>query len=98
MIMAMAAKHLRVGVRELKNALSAYLAGVREGDEVLVTDHGQPIARIVPLTGTSEQRLAELVARGEARPPEVIDHRWLPDPIEPAPGTTITDLLGEDRR
>jgi prevent-host-death family protein len=92
--MTVAAKHLRVGVRELKNGLSAYLAAVREGGEVLVTDHGEPIARIVPLTGSSEQRLAELVARGEARPPE-LDDRWLPEPVEPAPGTAVSDLLRE---
>jgi antitoxin (DNA-binding transcriptional repressor) of toxin-antitoxin stability system len=62
-------------IEELKNALSAYLSEVREGAEDPVTDHGQPIARIVPPTATSEQRLADQVARGEAWAPGVDDRR-----------------------
>jgi prevent-host-death family protein len=38
-----------VNVAELKNRLSAYLAAVREGEEILVRDRDLPIAKIVPL-------------------------------------------------
>ena len=38
------------GIADLKARLSEYLAKVKAGDEVLVTDRGTPIARIVPLT------------------------------------------------
>ncbi len=37
------------GVAEVKARLSEYLARVRGGEEVLVTDRGRPIARIVPM-------------------------------------------------
>ncbi len=37
----------RVGVAELKNQLSKYLRAAEIGDEVEVTDHNRPIARIV---------------------------------------------------
>jgi prevent-host-death family protein len=40
-----------VGIRELRGSLSEYLARVRNGDEVVVTDRGQAFARIVPITG-----------------------------------------------
>lgn len=38
-----------VGIRDLRNGLSRYLAFVAEGNRVVVTDHGKPIAEIRPL-------------------------------------------------
>ena len=37
-----------VGVRELKNRLSAFLRQVRSGESVLVTDRGDVVAEISP--------------------------------------------------
>ena len=37
------------GVADLKARLSEYLARVKSGEEVLVTDRGRPIARLVPV-------------------------------------------------
>jgi prevent-host-death family protein len=37
-----------VGIRELKNSLSAYLRRVRSGESVLVTDRGEVIAELTP--------------------------------------------------
>ena len=39
----------KVGIRELRQQTSAILKRVVAGDVVEVTDHGHPIARIVPL-------------------------------------------------
>lgn len=57
------------GIRELKNSLSRFLDLVRHGEEVVVTDHGKPIAVIRPLNGdqpaaTADSHLASLAARG----------------------------------
>ena len=38
-----------VGVRELRDQLSRYLASVRDGAEITVTDHGRAVARLVPM-------------------------------------------------
>jgi len=38
-----------VTVAKLKATLSEYLARVKAGEEVIVTERGKPIARIVPL-------------------------------------------------
>lgn len=38
-----------VGVRELKSALSGYLRRVRAGQSLTVTDHGEPVAHIIPI-------------------------------------------------
>ncbi len=39
----------RAGVAELKARLSAYLERVKGGSELLVTEHGVPVAKLVPL-------------------------------------------------
>jgi prevent-host-death family protein len=53
---------VEVGVRELRNNLSYYLDCVRDGEEVLVTDRGRAIARVLPLSG--ERTLDRLIAEG----------------------------------
>ena len=59
---------LEVGVRELKNNLSRYLERVSDGDEVIVTDHGRPVARLSSIDDGTD-KLAILVAAGLVRPP-----------------------------
>ena len=60
-----------VSVAELKNNLSAYLARVRAGEEVLVRDRRTPIAKIVPLSSGDEGAEAlALAAEGLVRLPE----------------------------
>ena len=51
----------------MKNRLGTYLALVRDGATIVVTDRGRPIAELRPLPASDdadEQRLAELVALG----------------------------------
>ena len=59
-----------VKIGNLKAHLSAHLRRVRKGEEVLVCDRNQPVARIVPVRledySAEEQRL---VARGVLVPP-----------------------------
>ena len=87
-----------VGVRELKDNLSRYLAAVREGGEIVVTDHGHPIARVVPVHGKSgAERLAELIARGEAHP-AAKRTRTVPRPVRLRGDATVSDLVAEQRR
>jgi prevent-host-death family protein len=83
-----------VGVRELRDHLSKYLAEVKAGREVVVTDHGKPIARLVPPT-SSHDKLAQLIAEGRAQAPRG-PRRPLPPPIKIKGG--ISDLLADQRR
>ena len=55
---------------QLKASLSRYLAGVKVGEEVVVTERGKPIAKIVPISGSKdedERRLREMEAQGLIR-------------------------------
>lgn len=53
---------MRIGVRELRQHASRYLALVRNGEVVEVTDRGRLVARIVPATGDTWD---EMIAAGE---------------------------------
>jgi len=83
-----------VGVRELRDGLSRHLADVRAGTEITVTDHGRPIARIVPI-GT-ESGLERLVREGIATMPTSPRRESYPEPVQ-ADGI-VSDLIADQRR
>lgn len=56
----------RIGVRELRQHASRYLARVAAGESIEVTDRGQPVAHLVPVTG---DRWADLLASGRVSAP-----------------------------
>ena len=86
-----------VGVRELRLQLSRYLSAVKEGQELVVTEHGHPIARLIP-TQANSTRLADLIAHGDAEAAQIKHDDWLPEPIELAQGVIVSDLAAEQRR
>jgi len=51
---------LTVGVRNLKSRLSAYLRKVKKGQTIVITEHNQPVGRILPIEQTLEQRILVL--------------------------------------
>ena len=60
-----------MGIAELKALLSETLARVKAGEEVTVTEHGRPIARIMPLSRANPLAATqELVRTGLVKPPE----------------------------
>jgi prevent-host-death family protein len=64
----MAGKAKTVGVRELRQNLSVYLARVKKGQALTVTEHGQAVAELRPLAPSDDQ-LAKLIADGKVTPP-----------------------------
>lgn len=58
----------QVGIRELRQNLSVYLRRLKDGERFEVTDRGQPVGLLIPL---SEDKSAtdRLVAAGLASPP-----------------------------
>jgi prevent-host-death family protein len=88
-----------VSVAELKARLSEFLAVVRGGEDVVVTDRGRPVARLTALAGDADPRLAELVRTGTVRPPLRRRQQDAPAVIRPAvddpDGRLLTALLEE---
>lgn len=58
-----------VNITELKDGLSGFLNEVKAGEEILVRDRNQPVARIVPLARSSneDEELLDLAAQGKLR-------------------------------
>ena len=84
---------MEVGVRELRNNLSRYLDRVRDGDELVVTDRGRAIARVLPMSG--ERTIDRLVREGRVTPAKRTERR-LPKPVKTK--GTVSDLVAEQRR
>lgn len=57
-------------IAKLKAGLSGYLESVKNGEQVVVTDRGRPVALIIPIDPniSEDARRAELVAKGLVRP------------------------------
>lgn len=88
-----------VGVREAKNRLSALLKAVRRGQEWIITDRGEPVARLLPMPAkepTFDERIRMLEEAGILRPPNP-DQRPLPPPIRLDPPDLAQRYLQEDR-
>ena len=85
-----------IGIRELRQHASRYVAAAHAGEEILVTDRGLPMARLVPLSPL-EQRIDYLVRKhGAHTPADPSIKAW---EIEPAPndGTDTQAILDEGR-
>ena len=83
---------MTVGIRELKAKLSEFVGRAANGEQIVVTDRGKPVARLVGLEGAS------MIERG-------IEEGWITPAsrthLEPAkrvsaPRSTA-DVLDEDR-
>ena len=89
----------RVGIREAKAHLSRYLKMVRNGAEIVITDRGKPIGKIIPIE-TDELPLADrikrledqgVIARQAGEPPGKIP------PAIPLTSHIAQKILQEDR-
>jgi prevent-host-death family protein len=89
---------VKVGVRELRANLRAYLDRVQAGEDVIVTERGVPIAKIT--NGEAERRRQELIDRGILRP---ASKPWRRINVDELPelkgeGPTLSEILLEQRR
>jgi prevent-host-death family protein len=89
----------RASISTLRARLSEYLRAVRNGEEVIVTDRGTPVARLAPLAPVEwhDVHLQRLIEAGLVRPAEgaLPDDVWdWPRPEDPE-GLSLKALLEE---
>jgi len=93
---------MKAGVAELKAGLSRYLERVKTGHEILVTDRGRPVAKLVPIgaearKGSRRERLIRegllVPGRGKVRASLLRRPRGKADT-----GRAVLDALVEERR
>jgi prevent-host-death family protein len=89
---------MEVSVTELRANLRDWLARSRAGEDVVVTDRGKPVARIVGID--SMDLIERLTREGVLSPPESPRRRRATGRprVRPTPGPPISDLIGEMRR
>lgn len=92
-------------ISQTKNGLSALLDLVRHGETILITDRNRPIARIVPVSGETDDdgdgRLSRLERAGIIRrraPGASAREIARTDPPEAERGGDILEVLLEERR
>ncbi|MEW6727346.1 MAG: type II toxin-antitoxin system prevent-host-death family antitoxin [Bacillota bacterium] len=91
-------RQISVGIREAKMNLSRLLKDVHQGAQIILTDRGLPVAKLVPVTPeelTVETRLHNLEQNGWVTPAPK-GWRPLPPPL-PVPNGLAQRYLEEDR-
>ena len=91
---------IHAGIREVKNNLSRLLVKVKAGQEIVITERGKAIARIVkevPPTDDVRESLAPLIESGLIVWP---NRTPLKDDISPviSEGKPASEMITEDRR
>ena len=87
---------IRIGIRELRQNASRYLARVKAGETIEITERGKLIALVSPPSPPMTAR-ERLIAEGKLIPAKL---PWepLPPPILPLPGhPTLSEALEEQR-
>jgi prevent-host-death family protein len=84
-----------VGIREFKTHLSSYMRQVKDGATLVITEHGKPVGRVIPVALSLEEQMQELIEAGLVA--------WDGNKLGPVPrlanrsGRSVSDLLLEDR-
>lgn len=91
---------ISAGIKEVKNNLSRLLARVKDGEEILITERGSPVARIVKENQSNKSirsALGPLVQRGLIALPSRSLKKDHLSAVE-ASGKPISEMVIEDRR
>jgi prevent-host-death family protein len=91
---------ISAGIKELKNNLSRYLSQVKKGEDILVTERGKAIARIIredPKEIHLREVLSPLIVKGVIKLPNQKIDRKISTPVK-LPGKSVSEMVIEDRR
>jgi antitoxin (DNA-binding transcriptional repressor) of toxin-antitoxin stability system len=82
----------RIGIRELRDTLTATIRRVRSGETLEVTHDGVPVAILAPLPN---DRIQQLVAGSDVTPPTHLDRPLRRYPV--TTGLTAGEAIEHDR-
>ena len=85
-----------VAVSELRAHLSGWLDRARDGEEIVVTDRGVPVARLIGIE--SRSRLEQLVQDGVIARPVRTPRPRAGGRSRPMPKRSLAELVSADRR
>jgi antitoxin (DNA-binding transcriptional repressor) of toxin-antitoxin stability system len=82
----------RIGIRELRDTLTATIRRVRSGETLEVTHDGVPVAILAPMPS---ERIQRLVAGGDGTPPAPFERPLRRYPV--TSGLTVEAAIEDDR-
>jgi prevent-host-death family protein len=85
-----------VAVTELRANLGRWIDAAREGNDVVITDRGTPVARIVAIDSTPV--IERLTAQSVISRPTTSTRPIAGDRRRPTPKRPVADIVGEQRR
>ncbi len=85
-----------VAVTELRAHLGRWIDAAREGNDIVITDRGTPVARIVAVDSTSE--IDRLTAQGVISRPTRSTRPVAGDRQRPTSKRPVADIVSEQRR
>ena len=88
-----------IGIREARINLSRLIKDVRSGMEIIITDRGTPVARLVPAEShslTLEERIKNFESCGLIQPSTEQGNKYS-DPVE-LPDGFVQKCMEEERR
>ena len=91
---------IQAGIKEVKNNLSRFLNQVKAGEEIMVTERGKPIARIIKENSENlevRKALAPLVDKGAVVLPNRRPRRDHFN-VHRVTGKRVSEMVCEDRR
>jgi antitoxin (DNA-binding transcriptional repressor) of toxin-antitoxin stability system len=91
---------IEVAIKDLKYGLSRYLGEVKMGNDVLITEKGKIVAKIIRVDSKREElrrKFEPLIAEGLVVFPEEPAEFEFPAPVE-LPGKDVSQIVVEDRR
>ena len=84
-----------VAVTELRAHLGRWIDAARDGNDIVITDRGTPVARIVALDSTSV--IDRLTSQGVISRPTSSTRPVAGDRRRPTPKRPVADLVSEQR-
>ena len=90
---------ISAGIKKLKNNLSKYLYQVKKGKDILITERGKVITRIIredPKNISLREALSPLIVKGLITLPSQIIDKEISAPVKLS-GKPISEMAIEDR-
>ncbi len=85
-----------VAITELRAHLSEWLERARDGAELVITDRGVPVARLLGLTTTTS--IERLTAAGVIGRPQAVRRPRASERARPRVGRPLADFVSDQRR
>jgi prevent-host-death family protein len=85
-----------VAVSELRAHLSGWLERARSGEEIVITDRGVPVARLIGIE--SRPKLEQLVQEGVIAGPALVSRPRAAGRSRPAVKRSLAEFVSTDRR